>query len=147
MTFQAIIGRLALASLAATALAGCAGVNRLVKVYSPCRDTAVTLYFESASDQPTESGEQVIAATAKHLRHCEVREVLLRGLADPVGSPDENLQLSKRRADHVLNALVAAGLSVPHFTLAASGDQGAVGTAGIVTPLRRRVDVTVLMAR
>jgi len=147
MTFQAIIGRLALAGLAATALAGCAGVNRLVRVYSPCRDTAVTLYFESASDRPTESGEQVIVATAKHLRRCEVREVLLRGLADPVGTPDENLQLSKSRAEHVLDAFVAAGLSIPHYTLAASGEQGAVAPRGVVTPVRRRVDVTVLMAR
>lgn len=147
MTLQAITGRLVLAGLVATALAGCAGVNRLVRVYSPCRDTSVTLYFESASDQPTESGGQVIAATAKHLRRCGVSEVLLRGLADPVGSPDENLQLSKRRAEHVLDAFVAAGLPVPHYTLAASGEQGAAAVGGIVTPVRRRVDVTVLMAR
>ena len=147
MTLQAIIGRLLLAGLAATALAGCAGVNRLVRVYSPCRDTSVTLYFESASDQPTEIGDQVIAATARHLRRCDVREVLLRGLADPVGAPAENLDLSKRRAEHVLNAFVAAGLSIPHYTLAASGEQGAVAPGGVVAPVRRRVDVTVLMAR
>ncbi len=147
MTLQAIIGRLALAGLAATALAGCAGMNRLVRVYSPCRDTSVSLYFESASDQPTESGEAVIAATAKHLRRCKVSEMLLRGLADPVGSPAENLDLSKRRAEHVLNAFVAAGMSIPHYTLAASGEQGAVEQRGVVTPVRRRVDVTVLMAR
>ena len=65
MTHHAILGRLALAASAATVLTGCAGVDRMVRHESPCHDTSVTLYFESASDQPTDIGRQVITATAR----------------------------------------------------------------------------------
>jgi outer membrane protein OmpA-like peptidoglycan-associated protein len=114
---------------------------------SPCRDTTVTLYFATDSDVIPDEGGEIIKATAKQLNRCKVHEIELLGLADPTGAPQTNLDLSKRRADHVLDAFVHAGLGVPRYTLTAAGANGAVNSTGAVEPIRRRVDVTVKMER
>ena len=84
-----------------------------------------------------------MAATAQRLRTCKVIEIRLLGLADATGSPQANLDLSKRRADNVLAAFVKAGLPVPKYTLVAAGDKGAVNAQGATEPVRRRVNVVV----
>jgi outer membrane protein OmpA-like peptidoglycan-associated protein len=76
-----------------------------------------------------------------------VKDLNLVGLADPTGSPQVNLALSQHRADNVLEAFVKAGLPVPKYTLVAAGQNGAVTAGGAVVPVRRQVDVTVVMAR
>ena len=139
----------AAAAMAATmALAGCESVQNIQRMASsPCHDTKLTLYFESNSETLTSAGQQIVNLTAAHLSSCRVKELSLVGLADPVGSPEINLTLSKHRADSVLNAFVHAGLPVPHYTLVASGDKGAISASGAVVPLRRQVDVIVVVAR
>lgn len=136
--------RLAAAGAGLITAYGCASVERISGWSpSPCHDTTVSLYFESASDTVSDVGLQIIDATSKHLRGCKVSEIKLLGLSDATGSPSDNLDLSKRRADHVLDAFVRAGLPVPKYTLVAAGGNGAVTPQGAVEPLRRRVDVTV----
>ena len=137
----------AAAVAAVLALGGCASVNQMrAAAFSPCRrDTTVTLYFETGQDAVTDIGQQIVAATAKRLSACKVREIRLLGLADASGAPQTNLDLSKRRADNVLNAFVKAGLPVPKYTLVAAGDKGAVTAQGAAEPVRRRVDVVVEM--
>ncbi len=137
----------ALAAAALIALNGCAGAGRLTWPMSPCHETTVSLYFESGADAVPDLGLQIIAATATRLRGCHVREIRLLGLADPSGSPAANLDLSARRANHVLDAFVKAGLPVPKYTLVAAGGNGAVTPDGAVEPLRRRVEVTVSAGR
>ena len=129
-------------------LAACAGVRKVQRmVYSPCRNTTVTLYFETGSDTLTDDGRQIVTITAHRLQGCEVRELSLVGLADPTGSPAANLALSERRADHVLTAFVHAGLPVPKYRLVAAGENGAVAPNGAVQPVRRQVDATVVIGR
>ena len=134
------------AGLAALVLAGCAGVQRVQRmVYSPCHDTSVSLYFDTGSDALTDAGRQIVQITSKRLRPCMVQELKLVGLADPAGSPATNLELSQRRANTVLDAFVRAGTPVPKYTLVAGGDKGAVTPSGVVEPVRRRVDVTLVV--
>ena len=107
----------------------------------------MTLYFERGSEALTEAGLQIVALTATHLQGCHVRELRLVGLADPTGSPQINLPLSTHRADEVLAAFVRDGLPVPKYAVVGLGAQGAVTADGAVEPLRRQVDVTVVIDR
>ena len=138
---------LLLALAAGAALAGCNTARPLVTSSSPCQNTTVTLYFESGSETLTDAGNQIVGLTAKRLQGCKVRELSLVGLADPSGSAQVNLTLSQHRADNVLTAFVHAGLPVPKYTLVAAGQKGAVTANGAVEPLRRQVDVTVVVDR
>ena len=127
------------------AASGCSSMKRMA--FSPCHNTPVTLYFETGSDEVTDVGVQIISITAKRLQACPVKDLKLLGLADPTGQAQTNLDLSKRRAQNVLNAFVKAGLEIPHFTLVAAGDKGAVTANGAVEPLRRQVEATVIVGR
>lgn len=138
----------AVMALAATALAGCTTMKHgFASRQSACRNERVTLYFDTASDGLTDDGRKLVELSARRLRSCKVKELQLLGLTDPAGSPEENLQLSKRRADNVLDAFVRAGVPAPHYTLVAAGAKGSVAPNGAVEPVRRRVDVTVVVAR
>ena len=136
---------LALIGAATLMASGCASVHRMTA--GPCHDTTVSLYFETGGDVVPPIGQEIVAATAKRLRGCQVRELTLLGLADASGSSANNLELSKRRADNVLSSFVKAGLPVPKYTLVAAGDKGAVDAAGVAEPVRRRVDVTVVVGK
>jgi len=142
------ISKLCLLALALGAgLGGCANHRALVTTNSPCQNTTVTLYFESGSETLTDAGRQIVGLTAKRLQGCQVKELSLLGLADPTGSAQVNLTLSQHRADDVLAAFVHAGLPVPKYTLVAAGQKGAVTASGAIEPVRRQVDVTVVIDR
>jgi outer membrane protein OmpA-like peptidoglycan-associated protein len=142
----ATVRHLAGAGLVTLLLAGCSSVERVRQmVYSPCHDTDVTLYFDTGSDALTADGKQIVEITAKRLRPCMVRDLKLVGLADPAGAPGVNVELSQRRANNVLDAFVRAGLQVPKYTLVASGQKGAISPQGVVEPVHRRVDVTLVV--
>jgi outer membrane protein OmpA-like peptidoglycan-associated protein len=109
---------------------------------SACQEQSLTLYFDTGSDALTDTGRQLVDLTSRKLKSCKVKELRLVGLSDPAGAAETNLELSQRRADHVLDAFVRAGVPIPHYTLVARGDAGAVAPSGAVEPVRRRVDVT-----
>jgi outer membrane protein OmpA-like peptidoglycan-associated protein len=143
--------------LATAALSGCKTVKpeHPVAAAAPqvqysqgrCQDQSLTLYFEPSSDALTDAGRQLVAVTSRHLKRCTVKELRLVGLADPAGSPAANLELSQRRANTVLDAFVHAGTPVPKYTLVARGDEGAIEPSGAVEPIRRRVDVTLVVGK
>jgi outer membrane protein OmpA-like peptidoglycan-associated protein len=138
----------AMIGLASVGLAACASHRTPLQLaVSPCHDTKVTLYFERGSETLTAGARQIVSLTAKRLQGCHVRELTLVGLADPTGSPEINLPLSTHRADDVLAAFVRDGLPVPKYTLIGLGAKGALTPDGAVEPLRRQVDVTVVIAR
>ncbi len=139
------LARLAAAGVVVVTAAGCAVMHRSHS--GRCQDTTVTLYFETGSDQVSPIGREIIAATASRLRPCPVGDLRLLGLADPVGAAQSNLELSKRRAENVRAAFDHTGLPYDHFTLVAAGDRGAERPNGEIEPVRRRVDVTVMMRR
>ena len=106
-----------------------------------CVDQTVQIYFEAESAEVTKEGRAVLRAAAAQARPCKVASVDVLGLADAVGTPDANLELSKRRAQSVTAALTAAGLPAGEIRAAAAGQTGAVTAAGQARPLRRRADV------
>ena len=134
---------------AAAGLSGCAGADRaqLVRVPERCVDQTVQIYFEPWSAELTQEGRLVIDTAARNMRGCRVAAVDVLGLADAEGAPGPNLELSKKRAEAVSQALAAAGLPAAEFRVAAAGQAGAVTPQGAAAPLRRRVDVTLRVAR
>jgi outer membrane protein OmpA-like peptidoglycan-associated protein len=136
---------------AAVALAGCQTVrdarDRWVKAPPRCEDQTVQIYFEPDQAEVTPEGRGVIAEAAKMTQGCTVQRVSVLGLADAAGDPTANLELSKKRAQSVTAALVAARLPAAEFQVAAAGQAGAVTADGKAAPLRRRADVTLHMAK
>jgi len=139
---------LLVAAAALVALAGCTTARPKAYVTAParCADQVVQIYFEPQVAEITPEGRAVIAAAASQARGCKVTAVDVTGLADAVGAPDANLELSKRRAQSVAAALASAGLPPATFNLAAAGEQGAVTADGKARPLRRRVDVALRLS-
>lgn len=132
-------------------LSGCSTVNnareRIVRYVSPCENQTVQIYFEEGQSEVTPESRQVIAQAAQVARGCRVDRVTVMGLADAAGDPNANMELSRRRAESVTAALTAAQLPAAQYEVTAVGQTGAVGTAGRATPMRRRADIVLHMAR
>ena len=132
-------------AIAAVGLAGCSTVrsarDRIVQPASLCETRTVQIYFENDSAEVTREGRAVISEAAAAARSCVVGRVQVLGLADAVGAPGVNMELSKRRAQSVTAALASAGLPAAEFQVAAAGQTGATTLAGQAAPLRRRADV------
>lgn len=134
----------------ALSLGGCAtmtsGRDRIVRAAPRCADQTVQIYFESFSAEVTRESRAVIVAAARQAKPCKVTGVDVLGLADSVGAPDSNLELSKRRAEAVTEALAAAGLPAAEFKITAGGEAGSTTVDGRSRPLRRRADIVVHLA-
>jgi outer membrane protein OmpA-like peptidoglycan-associated protein len=138
-------GTAGVALILALGLGACTNMKtsreQIVKAPQRCVDQTVQIYFEAESADLTREGRQVLSAAAAQARPCKVAAVDVLGLADSVGAPDANLELSKRRAQSVTAALSAAGLPAAEFKVQAAGDAGATTASGQAKPLRRRADV------
>lgn len=141
---------LAALGLLVVGLSACATVksrDRIVRAPSNCSDQTVQIYFQSYSAEVTREGRAVLNLTAKDSQaRCRVTAVEVLGLADAAGAPGANLELSKKRAQAVTDALTAAGLPAAEFKLTAAGDSGAVNAKGDARLLRRRADVVLHLA-
>jgi outer membrane protein OmpA-like peptidoglycan-associated protein len=120
---------------------------RLVKAPPACQDVTVPVYFEPNVAQLTPEGRRVIAAAARSAAPCRVDAVRVLGLADAAGDPAANLELSKKRADAVADAVAKAGLPAATFDIEAAGQAGSVTGDGKVVPVRRRADITLKLSR
>jgi outer membrane protein OmpA-like peptidoglycan-associated protein len=131
----------------AAAAQGCAmqqpGRERYVRLPPRCADETVAIYFEPQSADITREGRQVIYQAAVAARGCAVLHVEVTGLAEAAGPPGSNLELSRRRAVAVADALKANGLPAADFHVKSSGQVGAVAPDGGNAPLRRRADLTI----
>lgn len=137
---------LALAAVG-VALAGCSSMGKtrasIVKETAACDDITVQVYFDPDSAELTREGNAVLAAAAGQAKACKIDRVRVLGLADAVGAPQANMELSKKRSAAVTRALIANGLPNAEFDLAAAGQAGAVTKDGEDRPVRRRADVTI----
>ena len=132
------------------ALSACATVksarDRIVRAPVRCTDQTVQIYFEPDSAAVTKEGRAVLKVAAADSKGCKVSGVEVLGLADAAGAPEANLELSKRRAQAVTEALTEAGLPAAEFKVAAAGQAGAVDSKGDPRVLRRRTDVVLRLS-
>jgi outer membrane protein OmpA-like peptidoglycan-associated protein len=131
----------AAAASGALALGGC-GSTALMRETPTCNDFTISIYFERDSAAVTREGNAIIRSAAQRSRGCTVRGVEVLGLADAVGDPQVNLQLSEHRVEAVTRALHQRGLTSVSFRTGAAGEAGAQTPSGELRPLRRRVDIT-----
>lgn len=133
--------------LAAGLVAGCASSpwpksrSQIVAATPTCEDFAVQIYFERDSSEITSEARSVLKSAEALTKDCKVNSVRVVGLADAVGAPDVNLELSRKRATMVTDALAKVGFSNVEFDVAAVGDSGSTTVSGEARPLRRQADV------
>src|SRR5689334_3037297 len=101
--FPMRIGKLVpvgLAAAALTALAACES-PALVRETPTCGDFTISIYFERDSARVTREANAIIRSASQRARGCHVRAAEVLGLADAVGDPQTNLQLSEQRVEAV----------------------------------------------
>ena len=135
----------------AVGLSSCASIrsarDRIVRAPKVCQDMSMPVYFEPNQAEITREGRRAIAAGAAESRGCRVDAVRVLGLADAAGEPAANLELSKRRAASVADAILKAGLPAAEFEVAAAGQAGSVNQDGQQAPVRRRADITLKLSK
>jgi peptidoglycan-associated lipoprotein len=114
-------------------------------VANVCEDFTVSVYFDQGAYRLTREAKAVLDSAGGRARGCTAGMVQVTGLADAVGAPDANLQLSERRAASVTKALGRLGFT--DVKVSAAGESGAQTKGGADRPLRRRADIVVHLSR
>ena len=146
MTMGGVSKAFGLLAVASLGLVACNTVHlplgpKPAGVANVCEDFTVSIYFDQGAYRLTREGKAVLDSAAGRTKGCTVGTVQVIGLADAVGAPDANLQLSERRAASVTQALTRQGFKDVQVT--AAGESGAQTMSGADRPLRRRADVVV----
>jgi outer membrane protein OmpA-like peptidoglycan-associated protein len=128
----------------AAVLGGCGHMSEMetqVRILAEpaCTDFFFPIYFANRSDRLSLPARALILHAGRHARGCEVAQVQVVGLADDNGPADARLALSRQRARHVAEALMAAGLPPAQFQLSPLGDAAPAPRPD--APLKRRADV------
>jgi outer membrane protein OmpA-like peptidoglycan-associated protein len=111
---------------------------------SPKAPDSLSVYFDTGSAAITGDAASVLDQAARLYRDGKPIIMVVSGATDTVGDPSANLMLSQRRADTVLDGLVARGIPVDRFQVVAKGEtELAVPTKDNVPEQKnRRVDIT-----
>lgn len=80
------------------------------------------ILFKSGSDQLEAASDNEIDYLYRLLRDNAKISIEIRGHTDNVGAPEDNLELSKARADRVKDALIEKGISGRRITTAGFGE-------------------------
>lgn len=138
-------GRLA-AVAGVTLLSACAMENRQVASSSPpppatAQASVYQVVFDSGSDSINLAGQRAIEDVSSVVDGNKTALVTIVGRSDATGGADYNLQLSKKRAEAVRDALIATGKIDPtHINTAWTGEERQdVGTYNGVSESGNRV--------
>jgi outer membrane protein OmpA-like peptidoglycan-associated protein len=105
---------------------------------------SLKVYFESGSDAVGEDQRATLDQAARLFRDGSPIVMIVAGGADTVGAPDSNLDLSVRRAQAVVDGLVARGIPADRLQLLGRGNSElAVETpTGVDSRENRIVEIT-----
>jgi outer membrane protein OmpA-like peptidoglycan-associated protein len=144
---RALTVGLAAACAAAGGLSGCAlGPKPSTAVVSTCATARFPIYFAKGSDELSDQARAAIRAGADLVRTCKVQEVDVFGLTGADGTAAVDLDLSKRRAANVAQALAAAGLPAPLFDVEGLGASTERTAAGRPAMFQRKTLVVIQVA-
>jgi peptidoglycan-associated lipoprotein len=104
------------------------------------------IYFDTNGSTIDARGQMIVKNVAYVVDNNDSTRVTVIGKTDRIGAPPANVALSKRRADTVRDALIAAGVPAARIDTSWTGEaQLQVATANDVNePRNRVVDVTVV---
>jgi peptidoglycan-associated lipoprotein len=110
------------------------------------RETGIknnTIYFSFDKSTVGEQYKQIIEANARYLKQHPNARVRLEGHTDPRGSREYNIGLGQRRADQVINQLLAQGVAKSELVVVSYGKEklASMGTSDKDYALDRRVEV------
>lgn len=111
------------------------------------KDNWITLdrtYFKTGSDELTEGSEQQLKNIVAILKAYPKAAIRLGGYTDNTGSAEGNLKLSERRANSVLNKLVALGANKAQLSAQGYGQEHPVCEANDTDECKaknRRIDI------
>jgi OmpA-OmpF porin, OOP family len=106
------------------------------------RSASLLITFDTNSAVLTSQARSTLDTMARALKNDRLSEFqfLIEGHADPRGSPQHNLQLSKERADAVSDYLVTVhGISRERLRTEGKGDRHILNSDNITAPENRRV--------
>lgn len=83
---------------------------------------ATPIQFQTADARLKQAAVPVINRLAEALQQCPAVRFTVAGHTDNVGLPERKLDLSRRRAENVLRALVGAGIEAGRLTAVGYGD-------------------------
>ena len=111
----------------------------------PARAAHFTLYFVEGSDDLTEDSKEAFERMFAELGKREVRDIVIVGHTDAVGSDQYNDALARKRADAVSALLVARGVAASDIVAIGRGKRDLLipTPSGIAEPRNRRVEVVV----
>jgi OOP family OmpA-OmpF porin len=111
----------------------------------PARPAHFTLYFIEGSDDLTEDSKQTLDRMFADLDKRPVRDIVIVGHTDAVGSDQYNDTLARKRADSVSALLVARGVAQRDIVAIGRGKRELLIATpdGIAEPRNRRVEIVV----
>lgn len=111
----------------------------------PVRPAHFTLYFVEGSDNLTEESKQTLDRMFADLDKRPVRDIVIVGHTDAVGTDQYNDALAKKRADSVSALLVARGVAPKDIVAIGRGKRELLIATpdGIAEPRNRRVEIVV----
>ncbi|MGE0422841.1 MAG: OmpA family protein [Reyranellaceae bacterium] len=131
---------------AAPVLAGCdpmadCAPGQLERFGNP--RVAFMVFFASGSSALSEKADETIRSALKYATRPDATTIALEGHADSTGGADVNIDLSRRRAETVREAFIAAGISETRISVVAHGASKLLIPSHPPASDNRRVEVTV----
>lgn len=111
----------------------------------PARAAHFTLYFIEGSDELTQDSKQTLERMFADLDKRPVRDIVIVGHTDAVGSDQYNDAPAKKRADAVKAMLVARGIAQDDIVAIGRGKRDLLVPTpnGVAEPRNRRVEIVV----
>lgn len=111
----------------------------------PPRPISFVIYFESGTDEFTQSSKLEIKRLLAELARRQAPDITVIGHTDLVGSDPSNDALSLQRAERVKSTLVSMGVPAERISTAGRGRREPLVTTGNGTPeaRNRRVEISV----
>lgn len=136
---------LPLTALATLSLAACASNTKDApmdsSVSQACMERSQAVFFSTGSANLDADANRELATVADFYRGCDLFRISVAGYADSVGNSQANLDLSDRRADAVLNDLLARGVTADRISIVPLGEATTFND-GNPDAFERRVVVT-----
>ncbi|HXW72208.1 MAG TPA: OmpA family protein [Methylocella sp.] len=111
---------------------------------APSAPSSLLLYFEPGSSTIRTKDLALLDQASRLYREGKPIVMVVTGGTDATGSPAVNLRLSERRANNVLQGLVARGIPIERFQVVAKGatDPAVPTSAGVAEERNRCVEIT-----
>lgn len=114
-----------------------------VSTLTNCGPQKLVFYFGSWETALNEIAQKEIAMVQSKLAGCAIDSVKIVGMAGAPGDVEANMDVSRKRADTVADALAAGGWPRDRFAIEVRGEDGATTSDGLDKPMRRRAEVTI----